>query len=87
MSGLSLPWHHQRKSSTSAPFAAGQLAHSVADALAAVIDELVSAARLRDRELVGAARRGDDARAQCLADLDCGQADPARGAQHQEGFP
>jgi len=87
MSGLSLPWHHQRKSSTSAPFAAGQLAHSVADALAAVIDELVSAARLRDRELVGAARRGDDARAERLADLDRGQADSTGRPQHQERFP
>ena len=45
-----------------------------------------SAPRPRDRELVGAARRGDNARAQRLADLDPGQADPTRGAQHQERF-
>jgi len=61
--------------------------HPVADALAAVVDELVGAARLRDRDLVGAACRGDDARAERLADLDRRQADPTRGAQHQERFP
>jgi hypothetical protein len=64
----------------------GQLAYAVADALAAVIDELVGAARLRDRELVSASGRGDDARAECLADFDRRQADSAGRAQHQERF-
>jgi hypothetical protein len=67
--------------------AGSQLAHPVPDALTAVVDELVGTARPCDRELVGAARRGDDARAKYLAYLDRRQANPAGSAQYQERFP
>ena len=69
---------------TSAPEPAGQLAHPVADALAAVVDQFVGAVLARDRELFGAAGGGDDPGAHRLADLDRGQPDPAGGAEHQQ---
>src|SRR5438309_5696346 len=49
--------------------AVGQSADAVADAFGPVIDQLVGAPRPRYLEFFGAARRGDDPRADGLADL------------------
>ena len=65
---------------------AGQFAHPVADAVAAVIDQFVGAVLARDRELVRAAGGGDDPGAQLPADLDRAEADPAGGAEHEQGL-
>jgi hypothetical protein len=61
-----------------------QSAHAVADGFGSVIDQLVGTPRAGYLQFFDAARRGDDARAHGLADLDRGQPDPACSAEHKQ---
>src|SRR6185437_60343 len=63
--------------------AAGDVLDAVADLLARIVDEVIGAGTLGDLELVRPARRGDHRGAHRLGDLDRGQADAARRAEHQ----
>jgi len=47
---------------------------------------MIGAGALGDRQLLGAAGGGNDAGAHRLGDLHRGQADAARGAQHQHAL-
>ena len=69
---------------TSAPWPSGDLAHHLDEILLAIVDGANGAERLAVAHLGGAADRGDDLGAERARDLDCGRADAATAAMHEQ---
>ena len=66
--------------------AIGDALDRIAKGLAAIEHEVIGAPRLRHRELLFARGRRDHGRPEHLAHLDCGEANAAAGAVHQQHF-
>src|SRR5262249_61016193 len=68
----------------SRPPSAGYLFHALADIFTRIVDQLIGAVLLCNRQLLRSSGAGNDFRSHSLADLNCGKADSTGRAKDQQ---